>query len=46
MYGLLIEGVVIALKKKYGQQKWESIREWSGIKQHSFVTHERLYIST
>ena len=41
MYGLLIEGVCEALKERFGAEKWNEIREWAGVTQHAFVTHDR-----
>ena len=41
MYGLLIEGVCEALKKRFGAEKWNAIRERAGVTQHAFVTHDR-----
>lgn len=41
MYGLLLEGMCEALKEKFGLEKWNEIREWAGVTQHSFVTHDR-----
>ena len=41
MYGLLLEGICEAMKEKFGVDKWNEIREWAGVTQHAFVTHDR-----
>ncbi|XP_068723513.1 soluble guanylate cyclase 88E-like [Montipora capricornis] len=41
MYGMLLESVQYYLIEKYGEPKWEEIRQCAGIRDHVFVTHER-----
>ena len=41
MYGMLLESVQFYLTEKYGEAKWEEIRERAGISDHMFVTHKR-----
>lgn len=41
MYGMLLESVQYYLTEKYGEEKWEEIRERAGISDHVFVTHQR-----
>jgi len=41
MYGMLLESVQYYLIDKYGEAKWNEIRERAGISDHVFVTHKR-----
>ena len=41
MYGMLLESVQYYLIEKYGEAKWDEIREHAGICDHVFVTHKR-----
>lgn len=41
MYGMLLESVHYYLIEKYGEAKWDAIRECAGICDHVFVTHKR-----
>lgn len=41
MYGMLLESVQYYLIEKYGEAKWDAIRECAGICDHVFVTHKR-----
>ena len=40
MYGLLLEAMCEALKSRYGDEKWNVIREKAGIHHNSFITHK------
>lgn len=39
MYGLVIESMVVYIRKIYGDDKWMEIRRLAKIEQHSFSTH-------
>ena len=41
MYGMLLESVMYYLIEKYGEEKWDKIRERAGINDHMFITHKR-----
>ncbi|XP_078363542.1 soluble guanylate cyclase 88E-like isoform X1 [Oculina patagonica] len=41
MYGMLLVSVQFYMTEKYGEAKWEEIRERAGISDHMFVTHKR-----
>ena len=41
MYGILLESVQHFLTKKFGEAKWNEIRERAGICNHMFITHKQ-----
>ncbi|KAJ7380855.1 hypothetical protein OS493_007248 [Desmophyllum pertusum] len=41
MYGMLLESIQHYLIEKYGEEKWDEIRERAGISDHIFITHQR-----
>ena len=41
MYGMLLESVQYFLTEKFGEAKWNEIRERAGICDHMFITHKR-----
>lgn len=40
MYGLLIESIMDYIRKRFGDEAWESIRQKAGIPHTCFSTHE------
>ena len=45
MYGLILEGIGDAMRRKFGDQAWEETRQKAGIAHHSFNMH-RTYSET
>ena len=41
MYGMLLESVQYFITEKFGEAKWNEIRERAGICDHMFITHKR-----
>ena len=45
MYGLILEGIGDAMRRKFGDDAWEETRQKAGITHHSFNMH-RTYSET
>ena len=40
MYGLILEGIGDAVRRKFGDQIWEETRKKAGVPHHSFNMHK------
>jgi len=40
MYGLILEGIGDAIRRKFGDEMWEEMRKKAGVTQHSFNMHK------
>lgn len=40
MYGLLLEGIADAVRRKFGEEVWQEVRKKAGVPHHTFVMHK------